>query len=119
MKRDEIKEPIPRRIRIMADYGGAYAWDEDGIGTGIAEYFQDRPEYEQLEAVEQELVEWDTWFETSDLPDDFNFPWDDFHVKGLELAKRLAGLLKGSPPVFYQPPYEDPFRRGSDDISIG
>ena len=112
------RDPRPRKIRIMADYGGAYAWDEDGICTDIAEFFADRKEYRPLQTIEEKLMEWSKWFATSDIPDDLNFPWDEFHERGLVLAKKLFLLLKNNPPVFYQPPYEDPARRGAGDILI-
>lgn len=40
------------KIRIMADYGGAYAWDQGGICIGLGYNFEDIPE---IQAIEDEL----------------------------------------------------------------
>ena len=103
----------------MADYGSAYAWDEDGVCTGIAEYFPDHREHTALQAIEGMLEEWSGWFATSvSVGENSEFPWDEFHERGLALAKKLALLLKDNPPVCYQPPFEDPARQNVEEILI-
>ena len=102
----------------MADYGGAYVWDEEGVSDDLAYHFQDHPEHEQLQILEKEMQEWASWFGTAE-PNDPNFPWDAFHETGMKLAQRAAKLLKGSPPVCYQAPFEDPKRGRMDAVPIG
>jgi len=64
------------------------------------------------------LLNWSAWFETSKAGIPI-FPWDDFHLKGITLAKELNRLLQGNPPVYYAPPFEDPSRRDMADVFIG
>lgn len=94
------------KIRIMADYGDAYAWDQNGFCIGLGYNF---PENAQIEGIEQELNKWAGDFGASE-DNDPNFPWEVFHRRGLALATRLHKAL---PPdvdieICYQRPYEDP-----------
>lgn len=105
----------PKIITIMADYGFAYAWDEDGAGTGLAEYF---PEIPEIALIEAELDQWSRWFSQVEEFDPL-FPWDEFHLKGLALAHRLYQAIKHTDvPVFYWPPFEDPQRKEKEKIAI-
>ena len=100
-----MTESRPTKIIIMADYGNAYAWDEDGLCTDIARYFPDIPE---VVAIEKELEDWASWFEDAD-DNDPNFPWDKFHEKGRSLAVRLHQAIKHTGvEVYYDGPCEDP-----------
>ena len=69
----------------MADYGDAYAWDQEGVCIGLPYNF---PEREIIAQIEKELEEWAGWFMLNDK--DLNFPWNAFHEKGLALAKRVS-----------------------------
>ncbi len=40
----------------MADYGGAYVWNEHGARDYLANHFEDRAEYEQLVDLEDEML---------------------------------------------------------------
>jgi hypothetical protein len=105
----------PKNITIMADYGDSYAWDEDGASTGLGYYFPEIPEVAEIEA---ELKAWSSWFSTAEEFDP-NFPWKEFHQKGLNLAYRLHQVIKDTgTPVFYWPPFEDPQRGSSEKIAI-
>ncbi|NUN24386.1 MAG: hypothetical protein HUU09_13130 [Candidatus Jettenia caeni] len=95
------------KIKIMADYGNAYAWDQEGVCIGLSYNF---PEREVVAQIEKELEEWSGWF-ISPIDENINFPWDDFNEKGLALTKRLKEVIKDTGiPVFYKPPFEDPKR---------
>lgn len=95
------------KIKIMADYGDAYAWDQEGVCIGLSYNF---PEREVITQIEKELEEWAGWF-ISTTDEDLNFPWDDSHEKGLALAKRLKEAIRDAGiQVFYEPPFEDPKR---------
>lgn len=95
----------------MADYGNAYAWDENGVCTGI-DYFPDIPEVKEIE---KELEEWASWFEDA-KDNDPNFPWDKFHEKGRSLAVQLHQAIKHTGvEVCYDGPYEDPQKDGVPD----
>lgn len=105
----------PKTITIMADYGFGYAWDEDGAGTGLAEYFPEIPEVAEIEA---ELKSWSSWFSSAEEFDP-NFPWDAFYQKGVELARRLNQAIKHTKvPVFYCSPFEDPQRSKQEKFEI-
>lgn len=78
------------KIKIMADYGNAHAWDQEGVCIGLSYNFPDR---EVVAQIEKELEEWAAWF-ISTIDEDLNFPWDDFHEKGLTLAKRLKEAIR-------------------------
>jgi hypothetical protein len=112
-------EPPPKKYKIMADYGDAYAWDEKGRCVGISYNFPGHPRLIELEKLEEELEEWAGWFGGSE-DNDPSFPWDAFHQRGLDLAKGLAGILKGSGiPVTYERPFEDPDGKDCKEIPIG
>lgn len=105
----------PKEITIMADYGTAYAWDEEGAGIGLSEHFQDSPEVARIEA---ELEAWARWFSTADEFDP-KFPWQEFHQKGLALAQCLYQAIKyTNVPVYYWSPFEDPARGKAEKIAI-
>lgn len=102
------------KIKIMADYGDAYAWDQEGVCIGLSYNF---PEREVIAQIEKELEEWSGWFMSND--EDLNFHWDDFHEKGLALAKRLKEAIRDTGvPVFYEPPFEDPNRMNHEVLEI-
>jgi hypothetical protein len=104
------KEVLPKKIRVMADYGDAYAWDESGVGIGLDYNFEDHPSSDQIKAVESELEQWAAWFYQS-LSNENDFPWNDFHETGLKLATDLSRLLEGSGiEATYESPFEDPTR---------
>ena len=100
------------RIRIMADYGDAYAWDQDGVCVGLHYYF---PEIADVKRIEEELETWagDFW---SSRDEDPNFPWEEFHSRGLDLATRLNATLPSEMDVeiCYERPWEDPQGKNSD-----
>lgn len=87
----------------MADYGDAYAWI-DGANVSIHHHFPDTP---GLAEVEEELLQWSGWFWKS-LDDRANFPWEDFHARGVFLAQRVPELLPDDVSVTYSRPIEDP-----------
>lgn len=103
------------KIKIMADYGDAYAWDQEGVCIGLSYNF---PERAVVSQIEKELEEWAGWFMSS-IDEGINFPWDDFHEKGLTLAKRLKEVIRDTGiPVFYEPPFEDPKRKNLGVLKI-
>lgn len=105
----------PKTITIMADYGWAYAWDEEGAATSLADYFPDIPEVAEIEA---ELETWSEWFFSAEEFDQ-HFPWDLFNRKGLALACRLyQAIRQTNVPVYYWYPFEDPQRGTDDKITI-
>lgn len=110
-----INDKRPKIITIMADYGFAYAWDEDGASTGLADYF---PEISEVAEIEAELESWSSWFSSAEEFDP-NFPWEEFNRQGLTLSRRLyQAIKKEKVPVFYWPPFEDPQRGSSGKIAI-
>lgn len=92
-----------REVGIMADYGDAYSWI-DGANASIHHYFPDTP---GLAEDEGELLQWSGWFWKS-LDDRSNFPWEDFHARGIFLAQRVRELLPDDVAVTYSRPSEDP-----------
>ena len=94
------------KIRIMADYGDAYAWDQDGVNIGLSYNFENLPE---IEAIEEEFIRWsgDFWKAKDNDPD---FPWEDFHNRGVDLTARLHEAIPKNIniEICYQRPYEDP-----------
>lgn len=93
----------------MADYGDAYAWDEEGVGMGLEENFPDIPE---VKKIEKELKEWAGWFGQAEYEDP-KFPWDEFNGKGRSLAVRLHQAIKHTGvEVYYDRPFEDPQKDG-------
>lgn len=99
----------PLVIRIMPDFGGAYAWDQDGACIGLAYNFPDVPEVANLE---EEIEVWQAEFERADWSPEMpmlpGFDWPPFHQRGLVLTRRLKGLVGDRAHVFYHKPYEDP-----------
>ena len=53
-----MKEAVPKKIRIMADYGIAYAWDEYGTNIGLAYSFEDYFNIRKIIALECKLRDW-------------------------------------------------------------
>lgn len=104
-----MSKTYPKKIVIMPDYApDAYAWDyeTDDLITPIYDYFPANPD---LIKIEEKLSSWVDWFDRgTSTGDNSNFPWDDFHKQGLDLAKQLAHILKAYDiEVYYWKPYED------------
>ena len=94
------------KIRIMADYGDAYAWDQDGVNIGLSYNFENIPE---IEAIEEEFIRWsgDFWKTENNDP---HFPWEEFHKRGVALTARLHEAIPKNLniEISYNRPYEDP-----------
>ena len=104
------------RIRIMADYGGAYAWDQHGVSIGLGYNFEHIPE---IKLIEENLLGWSGEFSKAEN-DDPRFPWDDLHKRGIALTSWLNDTI---PPdinieICYQRPYEDPLGKMLDEPII-
>lgn len=114
----------PKEIIIMADYGsGAYAWDEKGVPYD----FENIPNIEGIGEIISELERWQEWFQKGTLADkDFlqttpfarNFPWEEFHAKGLELARRIRRLIDPEIKLVYSNPVEDPNYKIDENTEI-
>jgi len=84
-----VKEPLPVLITIMADYDGGYAWDQNGEKIWLHPLFPDLPEVKRIEA---ELIDWSGQLWKSQAGDP-TFPWQDFHNRGLALARQFKEAL--------------------------
>lgn len=101
----------------MADYGlDAYHWDHEGESFSLYSFFKSHPETEPLKI---ELWEWWAWFDRDTRDNDPDFPWEEFHKKGVELATKLAVVLKPyGVEVYYDRPIEDPKGRDSKPFKV-
>lgn len=99
------------KIRIMADYGEAYAWDQCGTCIGLGYNFEDIPE---IQAIEDDFIKWagDFWAAEDDDP---NFPWEEFHKRGIALTARLNQAIPENIDIeiSYSRPDEDPKGKGA------
>ena len=104
------------KIRIMADYSDAYAWDQNGVCIALAPNF---PDQREVAAIERELDAWAGDFAISE-DNDPNFPWEEFHARGLALATRLHNAVPEAIgiEICYQGPYEDPKGKMRDEPII-
>jgi hypothetical protein len=89
-------ENIPLSLDIYPDYGGTYAWDQEGSCTSIADYWPDVPElsdleeklvawaetYERIQSGEQQFIE---LYDRNDM--------EGYYARGKVLANELARLL--------------------------
>jgi len=92
----------------MADYGDAYAWNEEGVCIGIGYSFTNHSGYKEIVLVESELEQWSASFSIA-RDNDPSFPWDDFNRKGRSLTRKLADLLRDTNiTIVYKRPHEDP-----------
>jgi hypothetical protein len=108
-------EPLPEKFAIFADFGTGYVWVKSA-GVTLEEYFPDNAAILQIE---KELIEWCDQFDRSAWYHDPKFPWEEFHEKGLSLARRLADELKDTDiGVVYERPFEDPAFEVSKPIVI-
>lgn len=104
---EDYTEPAPIKFTIMADYGGAYIWDE-GCCTDLRYHYSNQPSHDDIENLEREFEQWAEWFETS-FENLSNFPWQAFNCQGMALAKKLTALLEPNRiQITYSKPAEDP-----------
>ncbi len=95
-------------IVIYADYGSAWAWDEEGVCMG-----SDNDAIEDYEINQGLLDKFDSWqrkFESAPFDEHgnlLNFDWEEFHKVGLSLCHELKRAL-GDVTVVYEKPFEDP-----------
>jgi hypothetical protein len=89
-------ENTPLSLDISPDYGGTYAWDQEGSCTSIADYWPDVPELSDLE---EKLVAWvETYELTRSGEQQFLELYDrndieGYYARGKILAAELARLL--------------------------
>lgn len=103
---EDYTEPAPKKFEIMADYGGAYIWDEDCC-TDLRYKYTLQPSHDDIKNIEVEFEKWVEWFESS-FENSSNFPWEAFNSKGISLAKKLAKLLENNGiQITYSKPPED------------
>ena len=107
-------------ITIMPDFGmGPYAWlsEEDSGRGGVGGCMADAvggfygKEFNVSPELAQCFADWVIQFERGayNNPD---FPWKEFHVEGIALARRLKAEIGTQARVLYCRPMEDP-----DDVS--
>lgn len=89
-------------IKIMADYGCAYAWDADGVECGLNHLGVPKE-------LEQKFIDWANWFNKSEEQE---VDWEMFHQAGISLAQKLKHAVGDEVQVVYQRPYEDPNQDG-------
>src|SRR3546814_20919799 len=53
----EVRRRTRRVVRIMPDYGGAYAWNEQGSRCGLTYMFADFPDVALVEAAQEEELQ--------------------------------------------------------------
>lgn len=103
----------------MPDYGMTpYSWlckecDERGVGGVIADAFGGFPErYRVSKELEKDFAEWANYFEDNVdcCSDNYDFDWETFHQKGIELAQRLNDEIGQHFNIVYVKPMEDPNR---------
>ena len=107
-------------ITIMPDYGMApYAWlREEKKGRGVGGTIADASggfseEYGVSKELEKDFAEWANYFENNVdcCSDNYDFDWETFHQKGMELAKRLNDEIGHRFNIVYEKPMEDPNRK--------
>ena len=98
-------EKLPQQLLVMADFGGAYLWDEMVEPLDLEDYYTKYPE---LESLEKELEEWS--YRLYDcLGNEENFHWEEYHETGFQFAQRLVKIMeKESIEIGYWRPFEDP-----------
>ncbi|WP_148300385.1 hypothetical protein [Holophaga foetida] len=93
LAREREGSPEPS-IRIMPDYGGAYAWDQYGGCAELVDLLGEGPEVAVLDAA---LTAWqDEWEESAGPFEDDPPPpggWDAWAERGLELSRRALALM--------------------------
>ncbi len=85
-------------IKIMADYGCAYAWDAAGVECGLRHLGVP-------EELEQKFIDWANWFNKSEEEE---LDWQMFHRAGISLAQELKQVVGEQVEVLYHRPFEDP-----------
>lgn len=107
---------------VMPDFGHAWGWanelDEygDSVSINCNEFLSD----DRLvsEELSQLFYDWQLVFERSAFKDPENIDWEDFHRKGLVLAKRLKLEIGDQVTVIYEKPFEDPTMHENERYEI-
>ena len=111
----DCEEKLPHQLLVMADFGGAYVFDEDSCSMDLEDYYIKYPE---LESLEKEMEEWS--YRLYDcLGNEENFPWEEYHETGFQFAQRLAKIMEKEPiEIGYWRPFEDPHGRDCKPIIL-
>lgn len=113
---------------VMADCGvGEFLWKKKADETGLvgSNYFSmmDHADYQDLisEGLFNKMWDWAKEFMDSQ-PDDLFAPWqvdwEQFHARGMELARLLKEELGDTAYVQYVRPYEDPNSHSSENLVL-
>jgi len=107
---------------VMPDFGHAWGWANeqaeygDSAGVNCNEFLGD--DLLVSEELSHLLYEWQKAFEQSALSDPNSIDWEDFHWRGLALAKRLKVELGDQVTVIYEKPFEDPTMHANERYEI-
>ena len=86
----------------MPHYGPCYASDEDGGIFDVTSIFENHPDIEEIQKIENEFYGLAAWIDSGEPDNNPDFPWQNFNARGLELSRKLASLLKGCGlPIIY------------------
>lgn len=91
-------------IKIMSDFGEAIFWDQKGVAMGC---YKEDCDFPISQSLLNEFYNWHSSFEGF-LFEKPSFNWNEYHKKGISLAKKLKKEVGENVKVVYQKPFEDP-----------
>ena len=95
-------------LRIMAEIGGGYLWDMNGMSMTVSSVTEgDGEELEILRELDEQFCAWQDRYDSKPLDANHNLIWDSedeqstFDHDGLVLAQKLYDHFKGTKCVVY------------------
>ena len=111
-KKDELNTYKNRQIhideilKIDPDFN-CYIWNEEGAGSDVnclADKDGNPIEMEELDNWASEML---SVIIASETGHPYEKDWDDYHRRGIELAKKLREILPSTTDLWYEAPFED------------
>ncbi len=104
-----IPEPMACDVlRIMAEIGGGYLWDMNGMSISVSSLTdRDGEELAFLKELDEQFCAWQDRYDSKPLDANHDLVWDSedeqstFDSEGLVLAQKLHDYFKGTKTVLY------------------
>ena len=111
-EKDELNTYKNRQIRIdeilrIEPDVNSYIWDKEDVGGSVNCYDDKDGNPIEMEEFDKWAYEIEAIVIASETGEPYEKDWDDYHRRGLELAKKLREVLPITTDLWYEAPFED------------
>lgn len=105
-KQKEMKDMNKHLVRICPDYN-EYLWDDEDAAMGLNELYDKEGKAIQMAELNAWAQEMAPVVVASETGQEYEKDWDDYHQRGVALARQLREQLSPDFDLWYEAPFED------------